>query len=80
MHIAELLIKLIRSSHSRLLLCDVESAERCRAIKTECPELEEVFVLGQFEGCTPFNRLLDDEAFPRGKIAINSTILNVKFV
>lgn len=80
MHIAELLIKLIRSSHSRLLLCDVESAERCRAIKTECPELEEVFVLGKFEGCTPFNRLLDEEAFPRGKIAINSTILNVKFV
>lgn len=68
MHIAELLIKLIRSSHSRLLLCDVESAERCRAIKTECPELEEVFVLGQFEGCTSLNRLLDDEAFPRGKI------------
>ncbi|KAI9561749.1 hypothetical protein GHT06_012710 [Daphnia sinensis] len=64
----ELLIKLIRSSHSRLLLCDVESAERCRAIKTECPELEEVFVLGNFEGCTPFDRLLDDEAFPRDEL------------
>ncbi|KAI9561750.1 hypothetical protein GHT06_012711 [Daphnia sinensis] len=64
----ELLIKLIRSSHSRLLLCDVESAERCRAIKTECPELEEVFVLGHFAGCTPFDRLLDDEAFPRDEL------------
>ncbi|XP_057376453.1 luciferin 4-monooxygenase-like [Daphnia carinata] len=61
----ELLIQLIRSSHSRLLLCDMESAERCRAIKIECPELEEVFVLGQFEGCTPFDRLLSDEAFDR---------------
>ena len=64
---SELLTKFLRSSHSRLLLCDQESAERCLAAKDECPDLKEVFVLGKFEGCIPFDRLLDQQPFNHGK-------------
>ncbi len=62
-----LLVKFLRASHSRLLLCDQESAERCLAAKDDCPELNEIFVLGKFEGCIPFCYLLEHQAFSHGK-------------
>lgn len=62
----DLLLKILQTSRTRLLLCDQEGAERCLAAKAECNDLE-VFVLGEFKGCDSFNRLIEREAFTRGK-------------
>lgn len=66
MFTSDLLLRLLRTSRTRLLLCDQESAERCLAAKIECKELE-IFVLGEFKGCIPFDRLIKRKAFTRGK-------------
>nr|CAH0098208.1 unnamed protein product [Daphnia galeata] len=66
----DLLLRLLRTSRTRLLLCDQESAERCLAAKIECKELE-IFVLGEFKGCIPFNRLIKRKAFTRDDLKIS---------